>query len=92
MQGAALPYQSLVSSSLTALGASGSANGSGQVNPASKSRNGSVSGFNSISSNGFGQANASIKPSASATPEISSVSAGATYDFSSLTAAALSKH
>ncbi|MCO5561531.1 hypothetical protein L7F22_015151 [Adiantum nelumboides] len=88
MHGAALPYQHLVSSSLTALGASGlTANGLGQVNSANQSKSIPISGFSSPYSNGVGQAN-SNKSSTAATSEIS---AGASYDFSALTAAALSK-
>ncbi|KAI5059470.1 hypothetical protein GOP47_0025789 [Adiantum capillus-veneris] len=92
MQGAAVPYQSLVSSSLTALGASGlTSNGVGQVNSATPLKSTPPSGFSSLYANGIGQSN-SNKPSTAATSEMSSVSAGATYDFSALTAAALSKH
>ncbi|MCO5572007.1 hypothetical protein L7F22_025758 [Adiantum nelumboides] len=91
MHGAALPYQHLVSSSLTALDASGlMANGLGQVTSANPSKSTPISGFSSPYSNGVGQAN-SNKSSTAATSEISSVSAGASYDFSALTAAALSK-
>ena len=83
LQGAALPYQSLVSSSLTALTASGApTNLIGQnVNKQKNSING-ITPANTINS----------KPNSGALlADLSASTTGATYDFSALTASALSK-
>ncbi|KAH7424881.1 hypothetical protein KP509_11G029600 [Ceratopteris richardii] len=93
MHGGPFQYQSLVSSSLSGIGATGvTANGSGQPNSANQSRNMSLLGFSPLSSNEIGQTNTLNNPSPATAFETSSKATGADYDFSALTAAALSKH